>query len=75
MPKPIYHNEQWVQTTEAERVVAQALLDRFIDRGRCRIGGPAYPEGTRVDSLPPSYRDDFYLDAKAVITAQEAAHG
>lgn len=53
--------------TDTREVVAQALLDRFIERGQARLGGPTYPPGTKMKSLPPSYSDDLYRDADAVL--------
>lgn len=49
--------------------VAQSQLDRFIERGAARIQGPAFPVGTKLSELPPSYRDDFVKDARAAIEA------
>jgi hypothetical protein len=53
--------------------VAQALLDRFIQRGKCRTigGGSSFPDGTKVSSLPASYKDDFFADADAIIALIE----
>lgn len=53
--------------------IAQALLDRFIERGMARISGPTFPPGTKVQTLVRSYRDDFYADADAVLTSLNVA--
>lgn len=47
--------------------IAQALLDRFIERGKRRLGGSTFREGTKINELVASYRDDFMADADAVI--------
>jgi hypothetical protein len=51
---------------ESERdAIAQALLDRFIERGMARINGPTFPPGTKIQTLVQSYRDDFIRGARA----------
>lgn len=47
--------------------IAQALLDRFIERGSVRFGGSTFPPGTKIQTLVRSYRDDFYADADAIL--------
>jgi hypothetical protein len=59
-----------------ERTVANALIARFMDRGKARgnsyvtvAGNDMRPYKADVDDWPPSYRDDFIADAKAVLEA------
>lgn len=54
---------------DAVERVAQVLLDRFIERSKCRSlsGKPTFRDGTKITELPASYRDDFEADARAIL--------
>ncbi|MGU3387239.1 hypothetical protein ACLBYG_22205 [Methylobacterium sp. D53M] len=60
------------ETPEVE-AAAQALFDRYVARLKPRYAEPHHPEGTRVSAMPPSYRDDYILDAKAALAAAATA--
>lgn len=51
---------------QVERV-AQALFDRLCERCAARGHTPHHPQGTLVRNMPPSYRDDYLDDARAVL--------
>ncbi|MBI1689484.1 hypothetical protein [Methylorubrum sp. DB1722] len=53
--------------SDRQWAIAQALFDRFIDRGNARLGGSAFRKGERVQDLVHSYRQDFLDDAAAVM--------
>ena len=55
--------------------IAQALLDRFIERGSVRMGGSTFPPGTKVQTLVRSYQDDFYADADAILALSSTQLG
>lgn len=58
-----------IQGEDAVERMAQALLDRFIERSKCRSlsGKPTFRDGTKITELPASYRDDFEADARAIL--------
>jgi hypothetical protein len=58
-------------TPQIERV-AQALFDHHCERCARRGSEPHHQPGTLVRDMPPSYRDDYWLDARAAIEAASA---
>lgn len=51
--------------------VAQALFDRLCQRCAARGREPHHRAGTLVRDMPPSYRDDYLDDARAVLESVE----
>lgn len=62
----------WRQTEHYNamvRHVAQAIFNRECERAYARGRVPHHAPLTPVESMPPSYRDDYFEDAKAIIAA------
>lgn len=51
----------------SEQEIAQVLVDRFLERCDARGNVSNWKLGTKLESLPPSYRDDFEKDARAIL--------